>query len=307
MTVALKVFLLFIIALTLLCPGCGYDLAQANTASAAYQQLAKVKLKINVKKKSKKSTIKVSGKTGKYYTVVTSVNGQSVSTLTASKKGSFKVSVPLIVGNNTITVQASNGVAAKTVFKRVTRSKPKAKKTTEKSLASFSKSLVASGDDERSKVKKIYDWVTANIKYDYDKYNDDDAWGEAEVTEVFDNRKGVCSEYAHLLGAMLDDVGIESEKVSGVADGLGGWGDHAWNEIKLNGETLYMDSTWDAGDDPDDYEYFLIPEKCMNVNHNLHYSDEYSNSEQESYVANNSAYFDAHCPNLKSRFVSSDD
>ena len=90
----------------------------------AYQTKAKgIKLKISVKKKTKKSSIKLTGKTGAYFTVIISVNGQEKTTLTANKKGKFSARIPLEIGANSINIQASSvdGIQLKTATKIVTR------------------------------------------------------------------------------------------------------------------------------------------------------------------------------------------
>jgi hypothetical protein len=90
--------------------------------NATYQkQSAGIKLKVSVKKKTKNSSIKVSGKTGKYFAVIISVNGQEKVTLTSNKKGAFKAYVPLDSAVNTVSVRAINGTATKTVTKKVKR------------------------------------------------------------------------------------------------------------------------------------------------------------------------------------------
>lgn len=81
----------------------------------------KLKLKVSLKKRTKKSSIRLSGKTGKYLSVAITVNGQSLATLTADKKGKFARWIPLELGANTVVVQASNGSGTKTVTKVVQR------------------------------------------------------------------------------------------------------------------------------------------------------------------------------------------
>jgi hypothetical protein len=89
-------------------------------AGTAYQTKAKnIKLKISVKKKTKKSSIKLTGKTSAYFTVIISVNGQEKTTLTANKKGAFKFNVPLDSAVNTVSVRATNGTVAQSVSKIV--------------------------------------------------------------------------------------------------------------------------------------------------------------------------------------------
>ena len=90
-------------------------------ARSSKNMLGKLTLKVSVKKKVKKSSVKLTGKTGKYLTVTITVNGQLMTTLTANKKGKFGYQVPLQIGNNTVAVQATSGSGAKTVTKIVRR------------------------------------------------------------------------------------------------------------------------------------------------------------------------------------------
>ncbi|PIV83674.1 MAG: hypothetical protein COZ87_01980 [Candidatus Moranbacteria bacterium CG_4_8_14_3_um_filter_43_15] len=78
-------------------------------------------LKVSLKKRTKKSSIRLTGKTGKYLTVVISVNGQVKATLRAKKKGKFAARISLELGANTVSVQASNSTGTKTVTKIIQR------------------------------------------------------------------------------------------------------------------------------------------------------------------------------------------
>lgn len=232
----------------------------------------------------------------------------------------FGVFAPIHYSSNTETGNSGVNIYKAEAKKKKKKKKKKTKKKhltkNERKLANFAKSLVLPNDDKRTKISKIYNWITANISYDWDKYKKGNlSWSDANTPyETYKKRKGVCAEYSELLNSMLDSVGIESDTTSGFADGLGGWSDddifnnHDWNEVKLNGEILYMDATWDAGDDPSDYRYFLIPEKCINVDHLEYYSShKLTDSEQIDYVNSNSAYFDQYCPNLKNKFVDTEE
>lgn len=109
---------------------------------------------------------------------------------------------------------------------------------------------------EYEKVKAVYDWITANIEYDF-SYKVS-RWREALV-----QKKSVCQGYAELFDVLCDDIGIESMIVTGIADGLGGWGGHAWNIVKINKKWYLVDATWDANGIgyPTDYQWFLKSEK----------------------------------------------
>lgn len=202
-------------------------------------------------------------------------------------------------------------VEAKRKSKKKKKKKTKNKKLTknELKLANFTKSLISENDDDRTKISKIYNWITANISY-----YDDGELDDSDAYKTYKKRKGVCQDYTELLDTMLRNVGIKSDWATGPVDsgdslnnGWGLWG-HAWNEVKINGEVLYMDATWDAGRDPADYEYFLIPAKCIAVDHDVDYSyQELNDSEQLDYVKNNLAYFNERCPNLRGKYLDTEE
>ena len=105
---------------------------------------------------------------------------------------------------------------------------------------------------------------------------------------------------------MLKYIGVKSLVVTGNVSGSDGLPNHMWNRVTLNGEYLYLDPTWDAGSS--NPTYFLLPEKCMKVDHilNSDYVDNYiqaSSTAKLEYIDNNSAYFDEHCPEIKKSFT----
>lgn len=129
------------------------------------------------------------------------------------------------------------------------------------------------------KVKAVYDWITANIEYDFSyKVH---SWREALI-----QKKSVCQGYAELFGVLCRDIGIDSMYVSGIADGLGGWGSHAWNIVKINKKWYLVDATWDANGIgyPTDYQWFLKSEKDF-PDHKVSngYLEEYKNIAKDSY------------------------
>lgn len=158
------------------------------------------------------------------------------------------------------------------------------------------------GDSQRTKIEKVYRWITKNINYDYDKLNGKTKRGKNTPYETYKTKKGVCTEYAELLEDMLDGLDIDSYVVSGEAYNGQKQGGHSWNRIKLEGQTLYMDPTWDEDDDT--FDYFLIPEKCININHDETGTKNFTENGIVDYINSDSSYFSQYCSELKSRFVS---
>lgn len=117
-------------------------------------------------------------------------------------------------------------------------------------------------NSDYERVKALHDWLVDNIEYDSSmqrvhRYN---------IYGALIERSVVCEGYAKLFKYILDDMGIESILVSGVAVNSEGANErHMWNYVKLD-ETWYaVDCTWDdpivigggkAGKDAK-YRYFL--------------------------------------------------
>lgn len=59
------------------------------------------------------------------------------------------------------------------------------------------------------------------------------------------SNKGVCDDYATMFKYMLNRVGVNCEKITGVASSNGTTNNHAWNSVvNDNGITEYYDLTW---------------------------------------------------------------
>jgi transglutaminase-like putative cysteine protease len=102
------------------------------------------------------------------------------------------------------------------------------------------------------KVQAIYDWVAANIAFDYDAYF---AGMNRLVpaSQVMQEKKGTCRDYSFLVAAMARALGIPVRVVYGQATGRGdatGAQDqvlHAWNEALVGGKWISLDATFGAG------------------------------------------------------------
>ncbi|QHT60013.1 transglutaminase domain-containing protein [Paenibacillus lycopersici] len=109
---------------------------------------------------------------------------------------------------------------------------------------------------DEQKARALYDWVGTRIAYDWDKadnYVERGIWKEQTPTDTFATRKGVCIDVARLYAVMARSVGLEVRVVTGVgATGNGGYGPHAWNEVKLadaGGKWIPLDATWASSGD----------------------------------------------------------
>ncbi len=106
------------------------------------------------------------------------------------------------------------------------------------------------------KIKAIHDYIINTTQYDKDrsdkkvkKYHSDTAYG------ALVEHKAICGGYADAMKLFLDRMGIENYKIASE--------NHIWNLVKIDGEWLHLDLTWDdpltdTGEDVLEYSYFLI-------------------------------------------------
>jgi transglutaminase-like putative cysteine protease len=104
---------------------------------------------------------------------------------------------------------------------------------------------------DREKAKEIYNWVSKNIDYDYEKYNkhlNNDYNNEYGALLALDTKKGVCYDYAALVAALGRASGMQTKVVKGTGKVNGTSGYHAWNEIYIADESKWikLDATFAA-------------------------------------------------------------
>lgn len=102
-------------------------------------------------------------------------------------------------------------------------------------VVELARELAAGAANEGDVARAVYEWVVANISYDYDK--------AAELGSVtgyvpspdrtLEERTGICFDYASLTGAMLRSLGIPCKVITGYVapDDIY----HAWNMIYIDG------------------------------------------------------------------------
>ncbi|MDD5337403.1 MAG: transglutaminase domain-containing protein [Candidatus ainarchaeum sp.] len=85
----------------------------------------------------------------------------------------------------------------------------------------------------------IDEWVYGNMAYDQSYM------GKSETPEqILASRRGVCTQYAALAGAMLDSLCIPHRMVSGYAIQNGTFQPHAWLEAQAGNVSIPMDPTF---------------------------------------------------------------
>ena len=128
--------------------------------------------------------------------------------------------------------------------------------------------LSLGGKTTYQKVQAIYNWITANVKYDYSHMNDPTYWPQYTAYAAAVQKKAVCQGYANLFYRLANDAGVDCRIITGKAYNGTQTEDHAWNIVRMEDEKYYcLDATWDAGSDPKDYDYFLKGLTSFSMDH----------------------------------------
>jgi len=118
--------------------------------------------------------------------------------------------------------------------------------------------VIAQIEFKEDTVKSVFDWVTANIRYDTKVITKPKSFAKKRAKDKVDRikkvlltKRGVCQHYSELTDTLLKTLGFNSYVVSGyvrspVTGKLSTVG-HAWNAVDINGDWILLDSTWGAG------------------------------------------------------------
>ena len=103
--------------------------------------------------------------------------------------------------------------------------------------------LALDGQDDYHKFMAVYDYICANITYDYDNLYDETYLLKHSAYAALIHKTAVCQGYASLLYRLMLELGIDCRYIAGHSYG----GRHGWNIVQLEGLYYNADSTWDAG------------------------------------------------------------
>lgn len=118
-------------------------------------------------------------------------------------------------------------------------------------IIALAKEITKDKENHRDQAKAVYDWVTSNIDYDYEKYGKHrhaDYDNEYGAVHTLETRQGVCYDFAALTAALGRAAGLQVKVIKG--EGISGEfrGLHAWNEIYSIEEKqwIHVDTTFGA-------------------------------------------------------------
>lgn len=106
------------------------------------------------------------------------------------------------------------------------------------------KQLTQGKTTDEEKVKAIYNYVVANVQYDYSLASSVANDYIPNINNTLTSNKGICYDYASLFAAMLRSVNVPAKLVMGNTSYVKQY--HAWNEVLLNGKWVTIDTTVDA-------------------------------------------------------------
>lgn len=117
----------------------------------------------------------------------------------------------------------------------------------------LSQALTKGYDNEEDKVRAIYIWITAHIRYDakrFIKFKDK----PQTVKQTLRKRKGICSDYSNLFLELCKHAKIKAYPIEGYVKGFGHEDDdlafgvnHVWNMVEINGKWRLLDLTLASG------------------------------------------------------------
>lgn len=154
-----------------------------------------------------------------------------------------------------------------------------------KKVASLLKTLSPSGSDYQ-KLLTVYNWMCANIRYDYDNLNNSTYYLKHSAYAAIVQKKAVCQGYALLLYRLALKMGIDCR----IIVGLGNGGNHAWNIVKLGTKYYNLDSTWDASYKQAGYSYNFFLKSNKNFGDHLRAREYTTSSFNKAYPMSTTDY-----------------
>lgn len=138
--------------------------------------------------------------------------------------------------------------------------------STNAQIVELAKSLTENAETERDAVLKIHQYIIHNISYDMDAFTTGSYKTKAyDAITVLNNQTSFCAGYSNLFAALTRAAGIKTRVINGTVDRAGERLEHAWNQVFVDGEWKFVDTTWDTG--RTDLKYFLPTEEKFGEDH----------------------------------------
>src|SRR6185369_11754019 len=128
----------------------------------------------------------------------------------------------------------------------------KEKKAGRTPLSPLADTLKQGAGSDREKALAVYDWIYKYINYDRQElrnYIGGKVTKSQDPLTVVKTQKAVCLGFANLFSALAEELGLESTVVTGLGAGgyvlgIGYYGPHAWNAVKIDGKWELVDTVF---------------------------------------------------------------
>ena len=114
---------------------------------------------------------------------------------------------------------------------------------------------IGSGDEPLEISREGYEHIVSNYKFDNNQRFDE---SYSSLEEFIDGKEGICNQFAYLYKLYLDYHDIENRLAFGNFKGIEGKVDHVWNEVKINGEWISVDTTGNGFGSEGTYENYFV-------------------------------------------------
>ncbi|MBU3089075.1 transglutaminase-like domain-containing protein [Clostridium gasigenes] len=99
-------------------------------------------------------------------------------------------------------------------------------------------------EDNQKKAEIIYNYVVNNYTYDIQKAKSVSNGYVVNIDSIFNDKLGICSDFAVLYAGMLRSVDVPVKFVTGNSENIEGY--HGWNEIYVNENWQVVDTSYDS-------------------------------------------------------------
>lgn len=113
-------------------------------------------------------------------------------------------------------------------------------------IKDLAESITKNATNDEEAFLAIYKYVTSEIKYDFESYNDRSLRIDNNAINTLTNSKAVCEGFSNLIAALSRAYGIRTKVIYGKGSSSAASNSHAWNEVFLQDEWKNVDATWDS-------------------------------------------------------------
>ncbi|HHV60205.1 MAG TPA: transglutaminase domain-containing protein [Clostridiaceae bacterium] len=137
-------------------------------------------------------------------------------------------------------------------------------------IDNLARQITKQGSTDREQAFLLYQWITENIEYDYDKVekvSKDPRGIDSGTITAFYEKKGICFDFSSLYVSMCRASGLKVRLVTGLAYSGIAWGDHAWNQVYSREEDnwINVDTTFGIQADYFDKADFNVDHKYAEI------------------------------------------